>query len=119
MRHLVSRRNLRSSHHEHRSVRATGNVGSRLLAELLRRGHTITAIARNPERVPTEPGVSPKRGDVADKAGLAALLAGHDAAISAVRFTGSDPRILIDAVKAAGCAYLVVGGAGSLEAGPA
>jgi uncharacterized protein len=100
-------------------IGATGNVGSRLLAELLRRGHTVTAIARNPERVPTERSVSPKRGDVADKAGLAALLSGHDASISAVRFTGSDPRILIDAVKAAGVPrYLVVGGAGSLETAP-
>jgi putative NADH-flavin reductase len=56
---------------------------------------------------------------VADKAGLAALLAGHDAAISAVRFTDSDPRTLIDAVKASGVPrYLVVGGAGSLEVAP-
>jgi uncharacterized protein len=100
-------------------IGTTGNVGSRLLAELLRRGHTVTAIARNPERVPAQPGVTSRRGDVADKAGTAALLAGHDAAISAVRFTDSDPRILIDAVKAAGVPrYLVVGGAGSLEAAP-
>lgn len=100
-------------------VGATGNVGSRLLAELLRRGHTVTAIVRNPERVPIRPGVTAKRGDVADKAGLAALLAGHDAAVSAVRFTDSDPRLLIGAVKAAGVPrYLVVGGAGSLEVAP-
>src|SRR5689334_14237457 len=80
---------------------------------------TPSAIARNPERVPTQPGVTPKRGDVADKAGLAALLAGHDAAISAVRFTGSDPWTLIGAVKAAGVPrYLVVGGAGSLKVAP-
>jgi uncharacterized protein len=100
-------------------IGATGNVGSRLLAELLRRGHTVTAIARNPERVPAQPGVTSRRGDVADKAGTAALLAGHDAAISAVRFTDSDPQILIGAVKAAGVPrYLVVGGAGSLEVRP-
>ena len=100
-------------------IGATGNDGSRLLAELLRRGHTVTAIARNPDRAPSQPGVTAERGDVADKAGLAALLAGHGAAISAVRFTGSDPRSLIDAVKAAGVPrYLVVGGAGSLEVAP-
>jgi putative NADH-flavin reductase len=47
------------------------------------------------------------------------LLAGHDAVISAVRFSGSDARTLIDAVKAAGVPrYLVVGGAGSLEVAP-
>jgi hypothetical protein len=100
-------------------IGATGNVGSRLLAELLSRNHTVTAIARHPEKVSAQPGVTAKRGDVFDKAGLAVLLAGHDAAISAVRFAGSDPRTLIDAVKTAGIPrYLVVGGAGSLEVAP-
>src|SRR5271155_5173836 len=98
-------------------IGATGNVGTRLLAELLSRHHTVTAIARHPEKVPSQPGVTAKRGDVFDEAGLTALLAGHDAVISAVRFSGSDARTIIDAVKAARVRrYLVVGGAGSLEA---
>jgi putative NADH-flavin reductase len=97
-------------------IGATGNAGSRLLAELVARGHAVTAIARHPEKVTAQPGVTAKRGDVFDKAGLTSLLGGHDAAISAVRFAGSDPRTLIDAIKAAGVKrYLVVGGAGSLE----
>lgn len=100
-------------------IGATGNVGSRILAELLSRGHTVTAIARNPEKVPARPGVAPKRGDVHDKAGLAPLLAGHDSVISAVRFSASDPHLLIAAVKEARVPrYLVVGGAGSLEVAP-
>jgi uncharacterized protein len=100
-------------------IGATGNVGSRILAELLSRGHTVTAIARNPEKSPARPGVTPKRGDVHDKAGLAPLLAGHDAVISAVRFSASDPHLLIAAVKEARVPrYLVVGGAGSLEVAP-
>jgi putative NADH-flavin reductase len=100
-------------------IGATGNVGTRVLAELLSRRHSVTAIARHPEKVPAQPGVTAKRGDVFDKAGLADLLAGHDAVISAVRFSGSDARTLIDAVKAAGVPrYLVVGGAGSLEVTP-
>lgn len=100
-------------------IGATGNVGSRVLAELLSRHHTVTAIARHPEKTAAQPGVTAKRGDVFDKAGLTAALAGHDAVISAVRFSGSDPRTLIDAVKAAGIRrYLVVGGAGSLEVAP-
>lgn len=98
-------------------VGATGNVGSRVLAELVRRSHAVTAIARNPGTAPA--GVTAKRGDLADGAALAALLKGHDAAISAVHFTGTDPRALIEAVKAAGVPrYLVVGGAGSLEIAP-
>jgi putative NADH-flavin reductase len=100
-------------------IGATGNVGSRILAELVRRGHSVTAIARNIDKVPALEGVTPKRGDVSDATGLAALIAGHDAAISAVHFSDSDPRVLIGAVKTAGVKrYLVVGGAGSLEVAP-
>ncbi len=33
-------------------IGATGNAGSRILSELVRRGHAVTAIVRNPERVP-------------------------------------------------------------------
>jgi putative NADH-flavin reductase len=100
-------------------IGATGNAGSRILAELVRRGHTVTAIARNTARVPALPGVTPAQGDADDQAGLAALLRGHEAAISAVMFTGSDPAKLIGAVHDAGVPrYLVVGGAGSLEVAP-
>jgi uncharacterized protein len=100
-------------------IGAIGNVGSRLLPELLRRGHTVTAIVRTPEHVPTQAGVTARRADVADQAGLVAALAGHDAVISAVPFVSSNPRTLIEAVKAAGVPrYLVVGGAGSLEVAP-
>ena len=100
-------------------IGATGNVGSRILAELVRRGHSVTAIARNIEKVPALKGVTARRGDVSDAAGLAALIAGHDVAISA---RGSLPEkwtALIGAVKTAGVKrYLVVGGAGSLEVAP-
>jgi putative NADH-flavin reductase len=100
-------------------IGATGNIGSRLVAELTSRGYTVTAISRHPEKTAAKPGVTAKLGDVFDKAALTALLAGHDAVISAVRFSGSDPHILVDAVKASGVKrYLVVGGAGSLEVAP-
>ena len=100
-------------------IGATGNAGARLLAELVRRGHQVTAIVRHPENVPTLSGVMAKQGDARDQAGLAKRLAGHDAVISSVRFADSDPRVLIGAVKAAGMRrYLVVGGAGSLEVAP-
>ncbi|WP_043362868.1 NAD(P)-dependent oxidoreductase [Belnapia sp. F-4-1] len=98
---------------------ATGRAGSRLLAELLRRGHAVTAIARHPEGLAPAPSLTPARGDAADEASLAALLAGHDAAISALPFAGTDPHRLLRAMKAAGISrYLVVGGAGSLEVAP-
>jgi putative NADH-flavin reductase len=100
-------------------IGASGQAGSRLLRELSGRGHSVTAIARNPSRIAALPGVTAKAGDVYDADGLAALLAGHDAVISAVHFVASDPRLLIDAVKRSGVPrYLVVGGAGSLEVAP-
>lgn len=100
-------------------IGATGFIGSRLLAELTSRGHQVTALVRNPEKVPQGAGVTAKTGDVYDKDGLAALLAGHDAVISAVHFSASDPATLLAAVKQSGVKrYLVVGGAGSLEVAP-
>lgn len=100
-------------------IGASGNGGSRLLNELTRRGHQVTAIARHPERIAKLPGVTAKKGDVFDKAGLTGLIKGHDAVISAVHFTASDPKRLIDAVKESGVKrYFVVGGAGSLEVAP-
>ena len=100
-------------------IGASGNAGSRILKELSDRGHQVTAIARNPERIAALPGITAVQGDVHDQAQLIALLKGHDTVISAVHFSASDARVLIDAVKAAGASrYLVVGGAGSLEVAP-
>lgn len=100
-------------------IGATGRAGSEILKELVRRGHAVTAIVRNPEKVPSSANVTAKKGDVFDRAGLTELLKGHDAVVSAVHFMQSDPQILIDAVMAAGVKrYLVVGGAGSLEVAP-
>jgi putative NADH-flavin reductase len=98
---------------------ASGQAGSRITAELAPRGHAITAIARNPEKVASLPNVTAKKGDVLDQTGLAALWAGHDVAISAVHFLASDPAKLIGAAKESQVGrYIVVGGAGSLEVAP-
>jgi len=98
---------------------ASGNAGSRITAELARRGHAVTAIARNPEKITNQPNVAAKRGDVLDQDGLAALWAGHDVAISSVHFLASDPAKLIGAARQSKVGrYLVVGGAGSLEVAP-
>lgn len=100
-------------------IGASGNAGSRILKELSDRGHKVTAIARSPEKIASLPNVVAKQGDVFDQAGLSELLKGHDAVISAVHFTASDPVTLIEAVRASGVPrYLVVGGAGSLEIAP-
>jgi uncharacterized protein len=100
-------------------IGASGNAGSRVVAELARRSHAVTAIARNPEKIAEFLGVTAKKGDADDRAALAKLLAGHDAAISSIHFLASDPEKLIGAAKDARVGrYLVVGGAGSLEVAP-
>jgi len=100
-------------------IGGTGRAGSRIVDELLRRGHDVSVIVRHPEKVAARPGLSAVEGDVLDVDGLARRLAGHDAVVSAVRFIDSDPAKLIAAVRQAKVArYLVVGGAGSLEVAP-
>jgi putative NADH-flavin reductase len=97
----------------------TGNVGTRLSAELLRRRHEVTGIARNPDKVSSQPGLTTKRGDVKNETELAQLLAGHDAVIHSVMFQSSDPHKVLRATKKAGVKrLLVVGGAGSLAVAP-
>lgn len=98
---------------------ASGRAGSRITAELARRGHQVTAIARNPDKIERLADVTAIKGDVLDQAGLARLWSGHDAAISSVHFTASDPDKLIGAARDSKVGrYLVVGGAGSLEVAP-
>lgn len=97
-------------------IGASGARGSKIMAEALRRGHEVTGIVRHPEKLAPQPRLTAKKGDVYDADGLATLLAGHDAVISSVHFTASDPKLLIGAVNKSGVKrYLVVGGAGSLK----
>jgi putative NADH-flavin reductase len=86
----------------------TGHVGSRLLVELLRRGHEVTGIARHPEGLPSQPHLTVKSGDANDEDRLAELLRGHDAVISAGRFVSVNPHALIAAVRKAGVQRLLV-----------
>ncbi len=110
-------------------IGATGFVGSHLLSEALDRKHKVTAIVRHPERLPVRAGLIAKKGDVLDVDGLAGLLAGHDAVISAFSAGNAIPdpfqgmvdgaNAIIAATKKAGVRrLLVVGGAGSLEIAP-
>ena len=100
-------------------IGASGNVGSRIAAELSSRGHKITGIARDARKVAAIPGVTPTSADFTKTEALVEILKGHAAVISCVPFTGTDPEQLIGAVKASGVPrYLVSGGAGSLYVAP-
>src|SRR6202795_3605942 len=97
-------------------VGETGNVGTRLISELTRRGHHVTASARHPEKLQGQASVSPVSGDVENENALAAVLAGHDVVIHSGKFLSTNASKIIAATKAAKVPrLLVVGGAGSLE----
>lgn len=110
-------------------IGATGFVGAPVLAELLARGHRVTALARTPSKIAPQPGLSVVAADALDAAQVAQAVAGHDAVISAYNPGWSEPQIhdlflqgsqaILDGVKQAGVPrLLVVGGAGSLYAAP-
>lgn len=104
---------------------ASGMIGSRVLQELLSRGHHVTAVARNPEKV-TNAGVKTVKGDVNNEANVAAIAVGADAVISAIappqgheEDLVNSMKTLLAGVKKAGVKrVIVVGGAGSLEVAP-
>lgn len=96
-------------------IGATGRAGSQLLAEALRRGHEVLAIARNPSALQGRAGVTVKALDVNDGAALQAAVSGVDAVLSAAQFATLEPQAIIAPVKRAGVGrLLLVGGAGSL-----
>ncbi len=97
-------------------IGATGNAGTRILNEALSRGHSVIAIARDTGLIVTADLVTPLETDANDVDALAAALKDADVAVSALKFTTSDPDNLIQAVRKAGIRrYLVVGGAASLH----
>lgn len=100
-------------------IGASGNVGTRLVNELTRRGHKVSAIARHPETITASDAVKPIRGDIEQPQQLATILAGHDVIISTTRFLNTDFEHLVSAVRQSGVRrYLVVGGAGTLYVAP-
>ena len=105
---------------------ATGNAGSRILTELLQRGHEVTAVVRDPAKVPAQDGLKVVAGDVHSAAGIAEKIAGADVVVSAYGPPHTDTDQLLGvtenflaAVKAAVVGrFVFVGGAGSLEVAP-
>ncbi|WP_306231672.1 NAD(P)H-binding protein [Agrococcus beijingensis] len=102
-------------------IGASGMVGSAAPDEALRRGHSVTAVARQPPAHPARPGVT-AHSVAADDAAMRPLLADADAAVVAIRARpGEDSSVaeatatLLDAAAATGTRLLIVGGAGPLR----
>jgi len=96
-------------------IGATGNIGSRILDEALRRGHKVTAITRDPKKLEPRRGVTVKAGSTSDAPALTRTLQGHDAAIVSVKWNENDIGRVIEVIRKSGvrrCLFVV--GAGSL-----
>lgn len=110
-------------------IGATGFVGSAVLNELVSRGHKVTAVVRNIEKVAKSELVDAVKEDVANVDAIAKLAEGKDAIISAYNpgWTNPDiatlisenyPKILSAAKKSGVERLLIVGGAGTLFCAP-
>ena len=113
---------------------ATGEVGSHVVREALDRGHHVTAVSRHPATVETRhANLAVVKGDLLDKASVAATVAGKDVVILSVRGVIGDSgapesalqfiaaEMLVDVLFRMGDSaprLLHVGGAGSLEVEP-
>jgi putative NADH-flavin reductase len=107
---------------------ASGRIGRAITAELLRRGHAVTAASRSGTQV-DDLGVPVRQGDAADAATVATLAQGQDAVVAAIgpkpgaavpdgAFSGP-AHGLIEGLRTAGVRrLLILGGAGSLEVAP-
>ena len=111
-------------------IGASGFVGKAILNELLERGHKVTAVVRNPEKIDVEnDNLIKVKADVSSAENVAAVADGFDTVISAYNPGWKNPNIaedtltvypsILEGVKQAGVKRLLcVGGAGTLYAEP-
>lgn len=101
---------------------ASGDAGSRVVAEALGRGHRVRAVARTAERLRELPAqVEVWTGNAADPADVEKAAAGSDVVVSATRpAPGREHELaevaaaLLEGLADSGIRLLVIGGAGSL-----
>ena len=111
-------------------IGASGFIGTAVLNELLNRGHKVTAIVRNPEKITVKSeNLTIVKADVSSAEAMAGLCKGFDEVISAYNPGWTNPNIykdtlnvyssILEGAKNAGVKRLLcVGGAGSLFCAP-
>jgi putative NADH-flavin reductase len=117
---------------------ATGRAGSRILTELLARGHEVVAVVRNldkhPDKLAPNDGLTVQPGELSSVEGIVEAIGGAQAVVSAYGPPAGEPEQLIDVTKREIAAVhkvseqanspehaprlIVVGGAASLEVAP-
>jgi len=110
---------------------ATGNIGRRIVAEALQRGHDVVGVVRDPTASASpDPRVRLVQGDATNAASVASVVHGADAVVSAISprpnarglpapSLAANARALIAGMREAKVRRIVfVGGAGSLEVAP-
>ncbi|HZZ38443.1 MAG TPA: NAD(P)-dependent oxidoreductase [Acidobacteriaceae bacterium] len=112
----------------------TGRAGSRILTELLDRGHEVVAIVRNPDKLAPNDGLTVQQGDLSSVEAIAEAIGGAQAVVSAYGPPADKTEQLLGVTKREIAAVqqvsqqasspehaprlIVVGGAGSLEVAP-
>lgn len=110
-------------------IGATGFVGSGILAELVNRGHKVTAVVRDASKLMQSHNVTVVEEDVAHVEAIAKIAEGKEAIISAYNPGWANPDIkrltetnypkIVEAAKKSGVGrLLIVGGAGTLFCAP-
>lgn len=70
---------------------ASGNIGSKIVAEALSRGHKVTGVSRRPETLRVDnPNFKAVKGDVTDLDSMLSVIRGADAVIMSIRGNGAD-----------------------------
>jgi putative NADH-flavin reductase len=103
-------------------IGASGTIGSALVREASDRGHSVTAVVRDPEKARDLPAAAVRRAELDDRDALRGAIAGADAVITALGGGAARPEVVVDAApvlldllaEAGISRLLVVGGAGSL-----
>lgn len=111
-------------------IGASGFVGNAILNELLSRGHKVTAVVRNPEKINvSNSNLEIVKADIADTNAMVGICKGKEAIISAYNPGWTNPDIyeetlrnyplILEAAKQSGAKRLLcVGGAGTLFCAP-
>lgn len=99
---------------------ATGNSGLQLVEQALKRGHTVSAIVRNPDALKSfaaNPNFKAIKADLLNKDELAGHLTGHDCVLSALGVAGvkifkitfylDSMKSIVEAMRTAGIKRLV------------